>query len=325
MKMMRRHKYGFGIMGITILLTQSRDPTADYIQVAFQRKQQTISRINLDDFDVPKFSINPLQRDKGWIEDINGTKIKVQEIKAIIIRRPAIPNIYKDETKNRFLGREILFGLRAFLETTSAVWMNHPDSNSIASSKSRNLRLASALGLKVPKTLISSDPVEISTWLTKHKKSVIKAISYGLLEYENSAEMAFTQRVPIYFNVNDNILPGVPILIQEEIEKEADVRVTVVGNRVFSAILTQEGNQIDWRARNSTSKWTSHKIPESIENACTKLCEELHIEFAAIDLVKSISGDYFFLELNPNGQWVWIEEETKLPISDAIVEHLSNG
>ena len=186
-------------MGTTLLLTQSRDPTADYIQKAFNKKNQRIYRINLDDLNVPKFSLDPLQRDKGWIEDINGVKIRVEDIKAIIIRRPAIPNIHKDETKNRFLGREILFGLRAFLETTSAIWMNHPDSNSMASSKPKNLRLASNLGLKVPKTLVSSDPIEISNWLEKHEKSIIKAISYGLMERKTSAEMAFTQRIPKNF------------------------------------------------------------------------------------------------------------------------------
>ena len=310
-------------MGTTLLLTQSRDPTADYIQKAFNKKNQRIYRINLDDLNVPKFSLDPLQRDKGWIEDINGVKIRVEDIKAIIIRRPAIPNIHKDETKNRFLGREILFGLRAFLETTSAIWMNHPDSNSMASSKPKNLRLASNLGLKVPKTLVSSDPIEISNWLEKHEKSIIKAISYGLMERKTSAEMAFTQRIPKNFNVKEDILPSVPILLQEEIEKEADVRVTIVGKNVFSAMLSQEGKEIDWRAHNSGAKWNSFQLPEIIEKMCIKLCEKLKLEFAAIDLVKSVSGDFFFLELNPNGQWVWIEEETGSPISDTIVQHLS--
>ena len=310
-------------MGTTLLLTQSRDPTADYIQKAFNKKNQRIYRINLDDLNVPKFSLDPLQRDKGWIEDINGVKIRVEGIKAIIIRRPAIPNMHKDETKNRFLGREILFGLRAFLETTSAIWMNHPDSNSMASSKPKNLRLASNLGLKVPKTLVSSDPIEISNWLEKHEKSIIKAISYGLMERKTSAEMAFTQRIPKNFNVKEDILPSVPILLQEEIEKEADVRVTIVGKNVFSAMLSQEGKEIDWRAHNSGAKWNSFQLPEIIEKMCIKLCEKLKLEFAAIDLVKSISGDFFFLELNPNGQWVWIEEETGSPISDTIVQHLS--
>ena len=118
-------------------------------------------------------------------------------------------------------------------------------------------------------------------------------------------------------------MPSVPILLQEEIEKEADVRVTIVGKNVFSAMLSQEGKEIDWRAHNSGAKWNSFQLPEIIEKMCIKLCEKLKLEFAAIDLVKSVSGDFFFLELNPNGQWVWIEEETGSPISDTIVQHLS--
>ena len=118
-------------------------------------------------------------------------------------------------------------------------------------------------------------------------------------------------------------MPSVPILLQEEIEKEADVRVTIVGKNVFSAMLSQEGKEIDWRAHNSGAKWNSFQLPEIIEKMCIKLCEKLKLEFAAIDLVKSVSGDFFFLELNPNGQWVWIEEETGSPISGTIVQHLS--
>lgn len=312
-------------MKTTLLFTQSLDPTADFIQRAFERNQKLISRIDLDDYGIPNFSLDPLQRDKGWIEDTKGKRIKVNDIKAIIIRRPSTPNLNKDEAKNKFLGRELIFGLRAFLESTNAIWMNHPDSNSVASSKPRNLWIANSLGLKVPKTLISSDPLEISNWLESQTKNVIKSISYGLIKREKSVEMAFTQRVPKNFNVFEDMLPGVPICIQEEIEKEADIRVTIVGNKVFSAILAQEGNEIDWRATDSEAKWKTHNLPKSVYNSCIKLCKELHIEFAAIDLVRSTSGDYYFLELNPNGQWVWIEEETGLPISNAIVEHLSNG
>lgn len=312
-------------MRTSLLLTQSCDPTADYIQAAFERNEKSISRINLDDFGIPKLSLDPLQRDKGWIEDAKGKKIKANDIKAIIVRRPSMPNLNKDEAKNRFLSREIIFGLRAFLEATSAIWMNHPELNSIASSKPRNLWLANSLGLKVPKTLLSSDPIEISNWLKGQEKSIIKAIGYGLIERKNSAEMAFTQRIPKNFIIEENMVPGVPIYLQEEIEKDADIRVTIVGNKVFSAILAQEGNQIDWRAMDSEAKWKTYELPKSICNSCVELCKKLRLEFAAVDLIKSTLGDYYFLELNPNGQWVWIEEETGLAISDAIVEHLSKG
>ena len=125
--------------------------------------------------------------------------------------------------------------------------------------------------------------------------------------------------------MNKNTLPNVPILLQEEIKKDGDIRVTVVGNKVFSAFLNHEGYEVDWRKTNNNSKWIKYKLPKDIEKNCIRLCKELKLEFGAIDLIKSIEGNYIFLELNPNGQWVWIEEKTGLPISNGIVNHLSRG
>lgn len=57
---------------------------------------------------------------------------------------------------------------------------------------------------------------------------------------------------------------------------------------------------------------------------CIDLVNELGLAFGAIDLIKSKSGDYVFLENNPNGQWVWIENQTGQSISDAVIEILAN-
>jgi len=223
-------------MGITLLLTGKNDPTSDYIEESFILHKKKISRICIDNDCIPKIHLNPIEK-SGWIEDINERKILLKNIHSIIVRRPQLPNLENDEAINRFLNREILYALRSLLESTDAIWMNHPDANAYASSKSRNLRFASEFGLKIPKTLISSDPVEISKWLNHHQFCVMKSISHGLIQGEKLSKMAFTQRVPTNFNIAENLIPGVPILLQQEIKKVYDIRVTVVRNHLFSASL----------------------------------------------------------------------------------------
>lgn len=307
-------------MGIAILLTGKKDPTSDYIEKAFKENRKEIFRVNIDINEIPKFHFNPFDSHNGWIEDINSNRIKKDQIKLIIFRRPQLPNIISDdEIKNRFYNREVLHGIRAFFESTDALWMNHPDANSFASSKPRNLRIAKDFGLKVPETLISSDIKELLSWISKRDSYIMKSISHGLLEGENFAKMAFTQKLSKDFDIENNIESGIPILLQEEIKKKADVRITVVGDMVFSACLLTTDNIIDWR-QNNDLKWSKLKIPNEIAKACVNICKYLKLNFAAIDFVIDAENNYVFLEINPNGQWVWIEKDTNLPISKSIMD-----
>lgn len=311
-------------MGVTLLVTAKDDPTSDYLERAFLSKNKYCSRVNLDEKRIPKILLDPLSKKHSWIEVENNQKIKSNEISSIIIRRPRLPFVdTNDEAEKRFFDREILYSIRAFLESTNALWMNHPDANSFASSKPRNLHLAQKYGLSVPSSLISSDPEEISNWIKKHKNCVIKSISHGLIDDTNTPKMAFTKRLPQNFNIKKDTIPEVPIFLQDEINKVYDIRLIIVGNSTFSAMLPSRKEIVDWRAYDNSARWERFNLPEKINKACLKLCKKLNLEFAAIDLVMDYKNQFYFLELNPNGQWVWLEEECDLAISNAIVNHLT--
>ena len=79
-------------------------------------------------------------------------------------------------------------------------------------------------------------------------------------------------------------------------------------------------SKTDWRKGNL--KFYKSSLPEDISMKCVQLVKELNLSFGAIDIIKNIKGEYFFLEINPNGQWVWIENETKLKISHELIKQL---
>jgi len=115
-----------------------------------------------------------------------------------------------------------------------------------------------------------------------------------------------------------------PSIFQEYIEKDYELRITVVGERVFSAKVESQHNEktkIDWRKEKL--KFTEYKLPDAISKKCVLLLKTLDLNFGAIDLIKTKSGEYIFLEINPNGQWAWIEFDTKLEISEAIISFLT--
>ena len=108
--------------------------------------------------------------------------------------------------------------------------------------------------------------------------------------------------------------------------KDVEIRVTVVGDKVFAAEIHSQVNEeakYDWRTVSPRKiPHFVHKLPDEIETACVALTTMLGLNFSAIDLIKKPDGEYIFLEINSNGQWLWIEDITGLKIADAIAEAL---
>lgn len=99
----------------------------------------------------------------------------------------------------------------------------------------------------------------------------------------------------------------------------------MVGNKIFSAKVDSqklEETKIDWRKRKIP--FQPYLLPNEISEKCLALTQKLNLSFGAIDIIRSKSGEYIFLEINPNGQWAWLETEAGLKISDEIINFLAN-
>ncbi|MGH9553005.1 MAG: hypothetical protein ACRD3W_26740, partial [Terriglobales bacterium] len=110
-----------------------------------------------------------------------------------------------------------------------------------------------------------------------------------------------------------------PHLFQRMIRKKYDLRITVVGHKVFSLrIDSQTGSgDLDWR-NDYTVNMEPFALPADIESKCINLTRRLGLNYGAIDLILTDEGDYRFLEINCAGQYLWIELRTELQISREI-------
>lgn len=100
-----------------------------------------------------------------------------------------------------------------------------------------------------------------------------------------------------------------PVVFQEYIEKQVELRITIVGDRIFAAeIHSQEFH-----------------LPDEISEKLLRLMQELGLVFGCLDLILTPEGEYVFLEINPAGQWGWIEHFTKMPITEALTDMLIRG
>lgn len=116
-------------------------------------------------------------------------------------------------------------------------------------------------------------------------------------------------------------------MFQQYIKPKLELRITVIGDKVFAAAIDSKSAEVktDWRRITpDKQKWFVFNLPKELEEKCIALVKGYNLEFGAIDLIITEDDDVYFLELNANGQWVWIELITGLDMSKAMIELLSS-
>ena len=223
--------------------------------------------------------------------------------------------------------RDVIMGLWEILDTT---WVNHPQQNRNAELKIRQLKIANEVGLEIPKTLITNDPGDAESFFRKSKKKgvIVKRLGGGIMLDGQNGSALYTSLINTQDIKNIERVKYTPTLFQEYIPKDVELRITVVGNKIFPVeIYSQKSEKakVDWRKDTLNLVHREHKLPIEIEQKLLIFVKKLGLNFGAIDMILTPSGKYVFLEINPNGQWGWIEDLTGMPISESIIELLTKG
>ena len=119
-----------------------------------------------------------------------------------------------------------------------------------------------------------------------------------------------------------------PCLFQKNIPKLFEVRTTVVGHRTFSAaIYSQENEETrhDWRRGGTELRMEPYDLPMDVSKMITKLTSALDLVYGAIDMIVTPEGEHVFLEINPSGQFGFVEQSTGLPILSCLADALVAG
>jgi glutathione synthase/RimK-type ligase-like ATP-grasp enzyme len=210
-----------------------------------------------------------------------------------------------------------------------AFWVSHPENIGKADYKILQLRVANKLGMNIPETLFASSPKQAQNFLAKHKICIAKSQA-TILPLNH---IAFTRILHNDDDIDFSKLNYDPFTFQQYIEPDFELRVTVVGDKVFTAKVGGEeidGVQSvhrDWRYShvNDTFKAEVYKLSDGIQHQCVQLVKELELKFGAIDLIVDKKGKVWFLEINSNGQWAFVESETGQPIGKALADMLIAG
>ena len=176
---------------------------------------------------------------------------------------------------------------------------------------------------------ISVDPDEIRAFFNRQEGMVVaKPLRLGYFDYGHVQTAAYTTAVSTADLASDEALKVAPVIYQRHLEKRWDIRVTIIGDSIYAAAIhSQEADsaRVDWRRADVELEHKVHALPEKIATACQRLMKALNLRFGAVDLVLAPNGQYYFLEINPNGQWLWLEDKLGFPITNRIMEWLRSS
>lgn len=271
------------------------------------------------------------EKDIFYLFDSNiNQEIDLSQIESVYYRRPEIPTIdcelKQDEAK--FVYNELTYTLEGIYKLLrKAFWISPLYSIREAENKIYQISLAKEIGFKVPNSIITNQPIAAQYFFNRNNNDcIIKPIKSGLLGETNDLKVVFTNILKT--NTDFASIENCPTFLQSNIHKKADIRVTVVGNDYFPAKIHSQNSldaQIDWRKSETVLEYSKIDLPIELRNKCEKLMNQLNLKFGAIDFIEMENNDFVFLEINPNGQWAWIEQQLKYDISGSIVKLLING
>jgi hypothetical protein len=204
-------------------------------------------------------------------------------------------------------------------------WVNPIDKVSVAELKLYQLQIAEQLGFRVPRTLVSRDPEVLRTFASTNKSGTIcKPIFHGMFVDKTSSYAVYTRRVTPE-SINADTVRFCPVLLQEEIARSADVRATFIGPHCFVADIKGAPSLVDWRDPDVPVSYTVSDLGAEVEGLCRAMLAKLGLIYGAFDFVRTPTGDLVFLEVNPTGEWAWLEDRLGFPMRDAFIQLFYGG
>ncbi|MFJ2774604.1 hypothetical protein [Streptomyces sp. NPDC087300] len=202
--------------------------------------------------------------------------------------------------------------LENVLRTLDGVlWLHHPDVNTRAQYKAVQLTDAVRAGFRVPpvripasarsaKDFAAGGPVIAKGWAIRGP--FVEATT----EWESRVE-------------------GGPAVLQRLVDKDHDVRLTAVEDRLFAASVRPPGGSVDWRVEQQDAAYAAVDVPCGIARSVANYMAFQRLSYGAFDFAVDREGRWWFLECNPNGQFGFVEARTGLPISEEIAALLREG
>lgn len=318
-----------------LILTEPNDSHADY--VAAKLRDRGAAFLRFDPARFPREAEISLACSAAGaprqILRLDDEVVDLASVTAVWYRRPETPVAHESLAgrAREFVELESTLVVKDLLSSLDCPWLPAPPLV-VRNAEQRflQLKIAGELGFELPQTLTTNSPAELLDFYRRHDGRIVsKQAGTAFSATIGFDVVRFTELVTTRDIAHAHAIRLCPMTFQEYVPKRFELRITVVGGQVFAAeIHSQATNhtRFDWRRYDhGRTPHVPHVLPPVISARCVALVQRLGLRYGAIDMVVTPDDRYVFLEINPNGQYLFIELKTHQPISDAICDLLMAG
>jgi glutathione synthase/RimK-type ligase-like ATP-grasp enzyme len=249
-----------------------------------------------------------------------GRVLDLDAVRAVWCRRPQpfrMPT-GMDPAHQRFALSEAATAFQGLFQALDASWVNDPARDAVAGHKPYQLVLALEIGLEIPPTLMTNDVEQARVFWRQYEGEVIYKQFIALPDTWRE-----TRRLTPADEAQAESISHTPVIFQKHVPAVADIRVTAVGGEFYAAATdVREADYPQDVRMNVDAKYVPHELTPETTSKLTALMERLGLVYGAIDLRLTPEGRYVFLEINPVGQFLYIEQATGQPIAAALAQTL---
>lgn len=312
-----------------LILSSSQDCEADLIGIELLRKGIDYARLNIEDI-TRSLNITCSIESKSNPEcqiKIGSTTIKTSDIAVVLFRdfNHQLSSFDRIDLNSVFIYQQWSDALQILYSRLKCGWINSLDATRRASNRICQLMCAKDVGFNIPSTLITNDPKKAHNFYYKSNGNMIlKVLHHHGIETYDKLYSIFSHPAKENDLLRFSDLAYAPCILQERLSKQSELRVTVVGDQVFAAEI-RTGSLAD--AQDDIHRFQLSQLPKKPveldredKSRCIWIINSLGLSYGAIDFLMDDGGQLIFLEINPTGDWNWIEHQTKLPITKAVVD-----
>lgn len=321
-----------------LIFTFSQDnESIPLVMKEIEAKGEKVFRFDTDRYPTEvKLDIHSGDTERIIITDGDQT-LDVSEVSAVWYRRmrygAQIPTTMEKQFRDASI-EECRRTVRGMIASLKAFHFDKISNVDITNHKQLQLQVAQGLGLRTPRTLTSNNPEAVKQFASEFaEQGIVTKMLSSFAIYGDRGEEKVVYTSPVTKDDLEHLdgLRFCPMTFQENIPKSLELRTTIVGRHLFTAAIDSQslqGSTYDWRkeGRSLVEHWQPYELPEAIQKKLFQLMAYFNLNYGAIDIIVTPDGEYVFLEINPVGEFFWMEIYSPyFPISAAIAEILLTG